>query len=152
MKIHVDSPEQYMQQLPEDRKEVIAKLRKTVLDNLPEGFVEMINYGMLGYVVPHSLYPAGYHCDPALPLPFMNIASQKNFVALYHMGLYFDQELMDWFTAAYAKASKSKLDIGKSCIRFKKPEQIPFELIGQLTQKMSTQKWIALYESKRNKA
>lgn len=148
MKLVASTPEEYIEQLSEDRKETVGLLRKTVLDNLPEGFVETINYGMLGYVVPHTLYPAGYHCDPKLPLPFMNIASQKNFVALYHMGLYADAELMDWLTAEYAKVSKTKLDMGKSCIRFKKPEQIPFGLIGELAKKLSVQEWVSLYEVK----
>jgi len=148
MKFIASTPEEYIEQLTVDRKEIVGLLRKTVLDNLPEGFVETINYGMLGYVVPHTLYPAGYHCDPKLPLPFINIASQKNFVALYHMGLYADAELMDWFITEYAKASKTKLDMGKSCIRFKKPEQIPFGLIGELAKKLSVQEWVSLYEVK----
>jgi Domain of unknown function (DU1801) len=147
MKLVANTPEEYIEQLTEDRKEVVGLLRKAVLDNLPDGFVETISYGMLGYVVPHSLYPAGYHCDSKLPLPFMNIASQKNFVALYHMGLYADAELLDWFVAEYAKFSKAKLDMGKSCIRFKKPEQIPFDLIGELSKKLSVQDWVSLYEA-----
>jgi hypothetical protein len=103
---------------------------------------------MIGYVVPHSVYPAGYHCDPKLPLPFMSIASQKNFIALYHMGIYADQNLLDWFVGEYSKIIKTKIDMGKSCIRFKKPEQIPYELIGELTKKMTSKEWIELYETK----
>jgi hypothetical protein len=106
-----------------------------------------MNYGMIGYVIPHSLYPSGYHCDPKLPLPFMNIASQKNFVAVYHMGMYADQNLMDWFLDAYKQTSTKKLDMGKSCIRFKKMEDIPFALIGKLASKLTVQQWITLYES-----
>ena len=124
----------------------MIELRKVILKNLPKGFAEVMNYGMLGYVVPHALYPAGYHCDPKLPLPFMNIASQKNFIALYHMGIYADKKLLDWFTKEYPKHSKTKLDMGKSCIRFKKPDQIPFTLIGELASKLSPKEWIALYE------
>lgn len=147
MTIPANSPEEYIEKVPEDRQENFALLRKTILDNLPEGFEETMSYGMIGYVVPHSLYPDGYHCDPKLPLPFMSIASQKNFVAFYHMGIYADPELYNWFTSEYPKYSKRKLDMGKSCIRFKKVEEIPFKLIGELVSKMSSQDWINLYEN-----
>lgn len=140
------TPEQYLKELPEDRKEAFTKLRDTIANNIPKGFKETMSYGMLGYVVPHSLYPAGYHCDPALPLPFVNIASQKNFIALYHMGLYSDPVLLKWFTAEYPKHSTAKLDMGKSCVRFKKPEHIPYKLIGELIKKVSVKDWIATYE------
>jgi len=146
MTIPANSPEEYIEKVPEDRQENFALLRKTILDNLPEGFSEVMSYGMIGYVVPHSLYPDGYHCDPKLPLPFMSIASQKNFVAFYHMGIYADPELYNWFTSEYPKYSKRKLDMGKSYIRFKKVEEIPFKLIGELVTKMSSQDWINLYE------
>ncbi len=145
------TPEQYIKELPTDRKEPVSKLRETVLKNLPKGFKEIIGYGMLGYVVPHEIYPAGYHCDPKLELPFMNIASQKNFIALYHMGLYGSPEMLKWFTTAYAKQSPSKLDMGKSCIRFKKPEHIPYKLIGELVKKISVKDWINLYEKNLNR-
>jgi uncharacterized protein YdhG (YjbR/CyaY superfamily) len=147
MQIKADTPEGYIQQIPDDRKEAFRKLRQTILDNLPAGFKEEINYGMIGYVVPHSIYPGGYHCDTKLPLPFMNIASQKNFVALYHMGIYANPELLEWFTNEYPKYMKTKLDMGKSCIRFKKPDQMPFELIGELVSKMSVEDWIGIYEA-----
>ncbi len=146
MSSKVQSPEQYIEQLPEDRKQAINKLRKAILKNLPKGFSEEMNYGMIGYVVPHSIYPNGYHCDPKQPLPFMNIANQKNFIAVYHMGVYADKKLYDWFTREYPKHSKTKLDMGKSCIRFKKPDQIPFELIGELAGKMTPKDWIKIYE------
>lgn len=146
MQIHATSPEHYLEQLPDDRKAVLSKLRQVILDNLPEGFVEATGYGMMGYVVPHGLYPAGYHCDPQQPLPFLGIASQKNFVAFYHMGIYADPALHEWFTSEYPKHSTARLDMGKSCIRFKKPEQIPFDLLGELVRKVSVQDWIALYE------
>lgn len=146
MQIKVDTVEEYIDQIPEERKEVIQKLRKVLSENLPEGFREEMSYGMIGYVVPHSLYPKGYHCTPKLPLPFISIASQKNFVALYHMNLYANKSLMEWFTAEYPKHSKAKLDIGKSCMRFKKLDQIPYELIGELAQKITVQQWIKTYE------
>ncbi len=152
MQSKATSPEQYINELPDDRKEVIKKLRKTILDNLPEGFKEHMNYGMLGYVVPHTTYPDGYHCSPELPLPFMNLASQKNFVALYHSGIYASKELYDWFVGEYPKFVKTKLDMGKSCIRFKKLETIPYELIGELCTKMTVDEWITLYEKSIKKA
>jgi hypothetical protein len=138
---------EYINSLPEDRREAITKLKDVVLNNLPEGFTEGIGYGMLCYGVPHALYPAGYHCNPKLPLPFISIASQKSFIAVYHMGLYADKELMEWFVNEYPKHSKTRLDMGKSCIRFKKPEAIPYHLIGELVTKMTPQQWITIYES-----
>ncbi len=147
MQLKADTPEHYIDQLPEDRKPVIQKLRKTILDNLPDGFSETISYGMIGYVVPHSVYPAGYHCDPKQPLPFISIASQKNFVALYHMGLYASPELLKWFTEEYPRHCKTRPDMGKSCIRFKKTDQIPYELIAGLTGKISADEWIRTYET-----
>ena len=146
MKIEANNPEEYISKLPEERKEPLAKLRQTILDNLPKGFEETMSYGMIGYVVPHSIYPEGYHCTPELPLPFMSIASQKNFIALYHMGIYADKELYDWFVAEYPKHVKTKLDMGKSCIRFKKIETIPYELIAELCTRMTVKQWIELYE------
>ncbi|WP_207434035.1 DUF1801 domain-containing protein [Sabulibacter ruber] len=145
------SPQGYLDTLPDDRKPAMAHLRSTLLENLPSGFSEEMSYGMIGYVVPHTLYPDGYHCNPKLPLPFLSIASQKNFIAVYHMGLYADPELLAWFTAEYPKHSKTKLDMGKSCIRFKKPDQIPFQLLGELASKMTPQDWIARYEAQYKK-
>ena len=141
------TPQEYLDSLPEDRKIAIEKLRKIIKLNLPEGFQEEMSYGMLGYVVPHSIYPKGYHCKPNLPLPFMNIASQKNFIALYHIGVYANPELLNWFVAEYSKQVKSKIDMGKSCIRFKKMEDIPYELIGELAAKMTVSEWISIYEN-----
>lgn len=138
---------QYIAELPPERQESINKLRNHILKNLPKGFTETMNYGMIGYVVPHSIYPAGYHCDPKLPLPFMGLASQKNAISFYHMGIYADADLMSWFTTEYPKHVQSKLDMGKSCIRFKKPEQIPYTLLGELVAKMSVKQWIACYET-----
>ena len=140
------TPNDYIKELPGDRKEPVSKLRETISKNIPKGFKEVMSYGMIGYVVPHELFPAGYHCDPKLPLPFVNIASQKNFIAMYHMGIYSSPELLKWFTAEYAKQSPSKLDMGKSCIRFKKPEHIPYKLIGELMKKMPVKDWINSYQ------
>jgi hypothetical protein len=140
--------EEYLAGLPTDREPAMRKLRSAIKKNLPKGFAEVMSYGMIGFVVPHKLYPAGYHCDPKLPLPFMSIASQKNFIAVYHMGIYADPALLKWFTGAYAKAfPKRKLDMGKSCQRYKKADDIPFELIGELAAKTTPQQWIALYET-----
>lgn len=147
MKYNANTVDEYINQLPEDRKEAMSKLRKIILENLPEGFSEQIGYGMPAYVVPHSIYPDGYHCDTKLPLPFMNIASQKNFIALYHMGVYANPELLEWFTTEYPKHCKTKLDMGKSCVRFKKVANIPYDLIAELVTKMSVQDWINLYEA-----
>lgn len=143
----INHPEEYIAQLPLERQEVMQKLRTTILGNLPEGYTEEMSYGMIGFVVPHSLYPKGYHCNPKLPLPFISLASQKNFIALYHMGLYADENLLKWFQETYHQHSKAKLDMGKSCIRFKKINEIPFALIAELVQKMSVQDWVKIYES-----
>lgn len=140
--------DEYMAQLPEDRKEALGKLRKTILDHLPEGFTEEMGYGMPGYVVPKSIYPQGYHCDTKLPLPFMGFASQKNNISFYHMGLYTDQKLYDWFIDAVTKQNGKKPDVGKSCIRFRKGGDIPHELIGELVTKISVNDWIRTYEEK----
>jgi uncharacterized protein YdhG (YjbR/CyaY superfamily) len=147
MKYEASSPDDYIAQLPAERQVVIKKLRALIKQNIPKGFQETMNYNMIGYVVPHSKYPDGYHCDPKLPVPFMNIASQKNFVALYHMGIYAKKEVFDWFNSEYPKYSKRKLDMGKSCIRFKKMHDIPYDLIAELCAKFTVEQWIDLYES-----
>ena len=141
------TPDEYINSLPEDRKMYMEKLRNVILKNLPKGFQEGMGYGMMGYSVPHSIYPKGYHCKPTDPLPFMGMASQKNSINFYHMGIYANKELYDWFVAEYTKYSTRKLDMGKSCIRFKKFEEIPFDLIGELVTKISVEDWIATYES-----
>lgn len=141
------NPTAYLESLESERKVAISSLREAILKSLPKGFEEQMSYGMLGYVVPHSLYPAGYHCDPKLPLPFISLASQKNFIALYHMGIYADPALLEWFTGEWPKYSSRKLDMGKSCIRFKNPNDIPIELIARLCEKMTVDQWVALYES-----
>lgn len=146
MQSKATTPEQYLNELPEDRQEPMRKLHQVITDNLPPDFTEAMSYGMIGYVVPHSVYPPGYHCDTKLPLPFMSIASQKNFVAVYHMGIYAIPELMEWFKQEYGKYVKTKLDMGKSCIRLKKMDQIPYDLFGELATKLTAQQWIEVYE------
>ena len=136
----------YLAEIPKERAESFNKLRDTILKNLPKGYEEQMTYGMVGYVVPHKLFPAGYHCDPTLPLSFVSIASQKNFIALYHMGIYFDSNLLKWFVDEYPKHCKSKLDMGKSCIRFKKMEDIPYKLIGELMKKITVKQYVSAYE------
>ncbi len=136
----------YIAELPEDRQKIINEFRKVIKKNLPKGFMEGMGYGMMGWSVPHSIYPAGYHCNPKDPLPFMGLASQKNSVNFYHMGIYADPKLLKWFTEAHAKASPKKLDMGKSCIRYKKMEDIPFQLYAELVTKISVEDWIARYE------
>ncbi len=147
MQIKATNPEEYIAQIPEDRIPYFKKLRQTILDNIPQGFEEQMSYGMIGYVVPKSIYPKGYHCDTNLPLPFTNIASQKNFISLYHSGIYANKEILDWFVAEYPKHCKRKLDMGKSCVRFKKAEEIPFDLIAELMQKLTVDEWIKIYEN-----
>ena len=151
MTIEANSPDEYISKLPEERAVVISKLRNVILENLPKGFEEQMSYNMIGYVVPKSMYPAGYHVTPELPLPFISIASQKNFIALYHMGIYAFPELQEWFVAEYPSYVKTKLDMGKSCIRFKKIETIPYKLIGELVSKMTPEKWVEIYESNTKK-
>jgi len=146
MKSDANTPQEYIDQLSGERKAVIIQLRQVILDNLPVGFQEEMSYGMIGYVVPHSIYPRGYRANPKLPLPFINIASQKNHIGFYHMGLYADRDLRNWFVEEYDKQGIGKLDMGKSCIRFKKAEQIPYKLIGKLVEKVSVNKWIAMNE------
>jgi hypothetical protein len=147
MQSKATTPEQYLAELPEDRREAMSKLRKVTLQNIPKGFEEQISFGMLGYVVPHSIYPNGYHCNPKDPLPFFAIASQKNSINIYHMMVYADKNLHDWFSAEYPKYCKSKLDMGKSCIRFKKINDIPYDLIGELLSKVTLEQWISEYEN-----
>ena len=151
MQSKAETVEQYIAELPDDRKEAIEQLRIVILKNLPVGFEEAMGYGMMGYQVPHSIYPAGYHCNPKQALPFMGMASQKNNISFYHMGIYAKPDLLEWFVNEFPKHSERKLDMGKSCIRFKKPEHIPYALIGELVTKMSVSDWIACYESELKK-
>ena len=146
MPYQANSPEDYINQLPKDRQEPIKKLREVIKSKIPKGFEETMSYGMIGYVVPHSIYPDGYHCTPELPLPFMSIASQKNAISVYHSGVYAKKALYDWFVAEYPRHCKRKLDMGKSCVRFKYIDDIPYGLIGELASKITIEEWINIYE------
>ena len=146
MQLPANNPDHYVTRIPEERQAVFNELRIIIKNNMPPELQECISYGKVGYVVPKSIYPAGYHCSPELPLPFANLASQKNTISFYHMGLYANEDLMLWFKEEYAKRSKYKLDMGKSCVRFKRMDDIPVELIGELMGKMSTQEWVTTYE------
>ena len=145
MQIKANSPEHYIEQLPEDRKMAVQKIYNIFNENMPDGFEFCINYSMPSAVIPHSIYEGGYHCDPKLPVPFASVASQKNFIALYHSGIYAIPEVHDWFVGEYPKHSKRKLDMGKSCIRFKKVEEIPYDLIIELMQKLTPQDYLDVY-------
>ena len=138
--------EQYIAELPEDRKNIISEIRKVFKMNLPKGFEEGMSYGMIGYFVPHKLYPNGYHCNPKLPLPFINVASQKNHIAIYHMGIYASKDLLKWFEGEWPKHSTKKLDMGKSCLKYKKADEVPLKLIAELATKVTLQQWIETYE------
>ena len=137
--------EEYLLMLPDERAEIIAALRNEIKRNLPKGFEETMQYGVISYVVPHKLYPAGYHCKPTDALPFMSVASQKNHFAVYHMAVY-EGALRDWFVKEWKMTSSKKLDMGKSCIRFRKPEDVPVKLMGELASKMTLKQWIDVYE------
>ena len=141
---------EYINSLSSERKEAVKEIISVIQKKIPQGFNEQMNYGIPSWVVPHSTYPKGYHCSPELPLPFLSLSARKNYIALYHMGIYADKELMNWFIKEYSKHSKYKLDIGKSCIRFKKLNDIPFRLIGELCSKMSVKDWVTIYEKEIN--
>lgn len=147
MKANGNTVNEILLNISEDRKESFTKLHNVILKNLPKGFETAMSYGGLGYVVPHSIYPAGYHCKPTEPLPFAAIASQKNSINFYHMGIYTKPELLNWFLEEYPKHTKQKLDMGKSCIRFKKIDDIPYKLIGELMKKITVKEWINIYET-----
>lgn len=147
MQYDAKTPDEYIAGLPEDRKVAISALRKVINDNLPAGFKEEMGYGHMGWVVPKETYPPGYHCDPTQPLAFMGIASQKNYIALHSMCLYGHAKQLDWFLAEWPKYSKKKLNMGKSCIRFTRLEDIPLELIGKLASQVTPQQWIEIYEN-----
>ncbi len=146
MQSNAKTHDEYIAELSPDRREAINKLRAIIKKHIPKGFEEVMQYGMIGYVVPHSLYPAGYHCKPSDPLPFLGLASQKNSINFYHMGLYTDEKLLSWYTNEYTKRWLGKLDMGKSCTRWKKLDQIPYDLIGELVDKITPKEWIVLYE------
>ena len=148
MKIKAENIEEYFANIPKERRDPMNKLRAIINKNIPKEFTEMLNYGMPGWVVPFSVYPDGYHCNPKLPVPFINIASQKHFIGFYHMGIYANPELYKWFVNEYPKHCKRKLDMGKSCIRLKNIEEIPYKLLAELCTKMTANDWIELYEEK----
>lgn len=145
MSSNATSPDEYVAGLPADRREAVAAIRSAINKNIPEGFREGIAYGMIGWVVPHTLFPAGYHCDPTKPLMLISLASNKNYISLHHMGLY-SGPLLEWFQTEWKTATPKKLDMGKCCIRFKKPDEIPFDLVGKLATKLTPQAWIEIYE------
>lgn len=146
MRSEANTPEEYVAGLPEDRKEAVQKLRRVLKRSLPTELEETMSYGMIGYVVPKSVYPDGYYANPEEPLPFVHLANQKNHIALYHMGVYFSEELARWFASEYEKLDIGKLDMGKSCIRLKKMDKIPYELIGALSEKITVEDYVAWYE------
>lgn len=146
MQSKATTPEAYIAELPEERQKAVTLLRKEIKKKLPKGFKEGMGYGMMGWSVPHSIYPAGYHCNPQDPLPFMSIASQKNYISVYHMGIYAENKLGKWFATEYEKLNIGKLDMGKCCIRFKNIDKIPYKLIGELASKITPQEWISQYE------
>ena len=141
-----DTIKDYINSLAYDRKTIITQLINVIEQNIPKGFEKVMNYGMPSFVIPHSIYPDGYHCDATLPLPFIGVSNQKSSISLHHMGLYADPELLNWFKSEYPKHSNTKLDMGKSCIRFKNFNEIPYELIGILSYKMTVKNWIDIYE------
>lgn len=142
----IKSVKEYLERLPEERRETIERLREIILSNLPEGFEETISYGIISYVVPHSTYPKGYHVNPEEPLPFISLASQKNHIAVYHSVVYMIPELEEWFRDEYARRVDTKLDMGKSCIRFRNPKKIPYDLLEELMKKVSVEEYVDLYE------
>jgi hypothetical protein len=136
----------YLAALPDDRREALDALRAVINRNLPKGYEEGMQYGMPAWFVPHSVYPAGYHCDPSQPLPFVSIASQKSHIGLYLFCLYMNPELMSWFEAEWRKTG-SRWDAGKSCVRAKKLADIPIELVGKVVKKVPVKTFVASYEA-----
>ena len=151
MQYGVNTVKEYIAALPENRRSAIEKLRNVILSNLPDGFAEQLSYGMISYVVPLSRYPQGYHVKKGEPLPFMSLALQKNHIALYHMGMYGNKAVEEWFIDEYARRVSTKLDMGKSCIRFKKPDAIPYDLIAELCRKITVDEYIRFYEQAVNR-
>nr|ACS83717.1 hypothetical protein WISOIL_0028 [uncultured bacterium AOCefta2] len=142
MKIAATTVNEYLAALPPDRREAISAVRKVILEYLPKGYEEGMSYGMIGYYVPHSIFPAGYHCDPKQPLPFASLGSQKHHMALYLMCIYMNEPVMRWLGEEFARRGK-KLDMGKACIRFKKLEDLPLEVIGQTIAKFPVKDYTA---------
>lgn len=136
----------YLQSLPTERREAIAAVRKVILDNLDPDFEESMQYGMIGYCVPHRVFPAGYHCDPKLPLPFAGLASQKNYMSLYLMSVYGGSSEEVWLRAAWKQAGK-KLDMGKCCIRFKRLDDLPLDTVAEAFRRVPARAWVAYYQA-----
>ena len=141
-----DSVKDYINLLESDRGEIVTQLINVIEQNIPKGFEKVMNYGMPSFVVPHSIYPNGYHCDKTLPLPFIGVSNLKSSISLHHMGLYANSELLNWFRSEHPKHSKTKLDMGKGCIKFKNFNEIPYKLIGILSERMTVKNWIDTYE------
>ncbi len=142
----INSVAEYIETLPEERKEIIEKLRKVIKENLPAGFEESISYGSIGYVVPLEIYPQGYHVETNTPLPFIGLSNWKNHISFSHWGIYINKELLEWFKDEYAKQAKYKLSMGKACVNLKRMNDIPYNLIGQLCRKISVFEFIEMYE------
>jgi hypothetical protein len=151
MKSSAKTVEEYIDSVDEKWKDPIKKLRNIIKTNIPKGFEETINYGMIGYVIPKSIYPDGYHSNPKEPVPFINLAAQKNHIAIYHMGLYGKEKLKVWFLKENEKENK-KVDIGGSCIRYKKEEDIPYKLIEELVKKVDLKTYLKYYVDEHVKA
>ena len=140
--------DEYLAGLPQDRRLALSAVRKVILDNLDKDYEEGLQYGLISYHVPHRVFPAGYHCDPSQPLCYAGLASQKNHMSLYLMSVYGDSDHKRWFETAWKKTGK-KLDMGKSCIRFKKLEDLPLELVGEVIRRVPAKKWIEIYQRSR---
>lgn len=147
MQSNATTVDQYISELPEDRRIIIEKIREVIKKNIPDGFEERMGYGMPGYDVPFSKYPKGYRCDPKVPLPFAGFASQKNHIAIYHMGMYAIPGLYEWFVNEYTHRVGKAPDLGKSCLRFRPKQSIPYDLIGELFQKITVDQWIEVADN-----
>lgn len=148
MRIDATDATDYVDQLPPDRAQAVTRLLAVLREHLPTGFEETMQYGMPSFVVGKKMYPAGYHCDPDLPLPFVSVGNQKGHVGLYHMGIYAMPDVLAWFQDEWPRHVPTKLDMGKSCIRFKRMDRIPYELVGELAEKISPSEWILAYEAR----
>lgn len=137
---------EYLDSLPEDRRKALSKVRAAVNKGLPKGYQEGIQYGMIGWFVPHTLFPAGYHCDPKQPVPFAGLASQKNHMSLYLMCIYGDEGHRKWFERAWKDAGK-KLDMGKGCVRFKRVEDVPLDVVTEAVSRVPVKDFLAHYEA-----
>lgn len=142
--------EAYISQIDDKWRDSFVQLSEIVQNHIPDGFESVLQYGGISFVVPLSTYPQGYHVTPNTPLPFISIIAQKKHLSLYHMGVYSDPELLHWFQEEYAKQVPTKLNMGKSCIRFTNPSKIPYSLIGELVEKMTVTDWIQRYEASKN--